>query len=36
MAVKGLFVGIDKHQDEQIPELSGARRDGYGSVGPVY
>ena len=27
MAVKGLFVGIDKHQDKQIPELSGARRD---------
>ena len=26
MAVKGVFVGIDKHQDEEIPELSGARR----------
>ena len=25
--VKAIFIGIDKHQGEEIPELSGARRD---------
>lgn len=27
MAIKAIFVGIDKHLDSNIPELSGARRD---------
>ena len=27
MAIKAVFVGINKHQDPTIPELSGARRD---------
>lgn len=27
MAIKAIFVGINKHLDTSIPELSGARRD---------
>ena len=27
MAIKAIFVGINKHLDSSIPELSGARRD---------
>lgn len=27
MALKAVFVGINKHQDPAIPELSGAKRD---------
>lgn len=27
MAIKAIFVGIKKHLDPSIPELSGARRD---------
>lgn len=27
MAMKSIFVGINKHLDPAIPELSGARRD---------
>ena len=27
MAIKAVFVGINKHLDTTIPELSGARRD---------
>jgi len=27
MAIKAIFIGINKHEDEAIPELSGARRD---------
>jgi helicase len=27
MALKAVFVGINKHQNPTIPELSGARRD---------
>ena len=27
MAIKAVFVGINKHSDPAIPELSGARRD---------
>src|SRR5215470_6908909 len=27
MALKAVFVGINKHRDSTIPELSGARRD---------
>ncbi|WP_197387759.1 hypothetical protein [Ralstonia pseudosolanacearum] len=27
MAIKAIFVGINKHLDTSIPELGGARRD---------
>jgi len=27
LAIKGCFIGIDKHEDPDIPDLSGARRD---------
>jgi hypothetical protein len=27
MAVKAVFVGIDRHQHPDVPELGGARRD---------
>lgn len=27
MAIRATFVGVNKHQDSQIPELNGARRD---------
>lgn len=27
MAIKAIFVGINKHLDAAIPELSGAQRD---------
>lgn len=27
MAIKATFIGVDKHQDSDIPELNGARRD---------
>src|ERR1035441_89094 len=27
MSIKAVFIGIDKHNDTTIPELSGARRD---------
>ena len=27
MAIKAIFVGVNKHLDPGIPELSGARRD---------
>jgi helicase len=27
VAIKAIFVGINKHLDPAIPELSGARRD---------
>ena len=27
MALKAIFIGINKYEDEEIPELNGARRD---------
>jgi hypothetical protein len=34
MATNAVFVGVNKHEDPSIPELSGARQDGV--VGAIH
>ena len=35
MALRAVFIGINKHNDLSIPELTGATKDAHGPLGTL-